>query len=113
MHNGTIAQGDAFLSAFVPLITASPAFTAGGVLFITFDEGSSSEGQLGDAGGHVATLLISASIPRGFQYTAYADHSSVLRTTEDLLGLPCLGLACQRDADHLVASSRDSPAPAS
>jgi phosphatidylinositol-3-phosphatase len=96
MHNGTIAQGDAFLSAFVPLITSSPAFAAGGVLFITFDEGSTKEGLLGDAGGHVATLLIAASIPQGYRYTAYADHSSVLRTTEDLLGLPCLGLACQR-----------------
>lgn len=96
MHNGTIAQGDAFLSAFVPLITSSPAFAAGGVLFITFDEGSTKEGLLGDAGGHVATLLIAASIPAGYRYTAYADHSSVLRTTENLLGLPCLGLACQR-----------------
>ncbi|HLY13815.1 MAG TPA: alkaline phosphatase family protein [Candidatus Limnocylindrales bacterium] len=97
MHNGTIAQGDAFLSAFVPLIIASPAFTAGGVLFITFDEGSTKEGLMGDAGGHVATLVIATTVPAGDQFTAYADHSSVLRTTEDLLGLPCLGLACQRD----------------
>jgi phosphatidylinositol-3-phosphatase len=96
MHDGTIAQGDAFLSAFVPLITSSPAFAAGGVLLITFDEGSTNEGLLGDHGGHVATLLISASIPSGYRSTAYADHSSVLRTTEDLLGLPCLGLACER-----------------
>jgi phosphatidylinositol-3-phosphatase len=96
MHNGTIADGDAFLSAFVPLITASPAYAAGGVLFITFDEGSTNEGSLGDAGGHIATLFIAASVPAGDQYSAYADHSSVLRTTEDLLGLPCLGLACQR-----------------
>lgn len=96
MHDGTIAQGDAFLSAFVPLITASPAFAAGGVLFITFDEGSTKDGFLGDNGGHIATLLVAASIPPGYQYLPYADHSSVLRTTEDLLGLPCLGLACQR-----------------
>jgi acid phosphatase len=96
MHNGTIGQGDAFLSAFVPQITGSPEFAAGGVLFITFDEGSTREGQMGDDGGHVATLLMAASIPAGYQYTPYADHSSVLRTTEDLLGLPCLGLACQR-----------------
>jgi hypothetical protein len=96
MHNGTIADGDTFLSEFVPLITASPAFADGGVLFITFDEGSTNAGQLGDAGGHVATLFIANTVPSGSRYTAYADHSSVLRTTEDLLGLPCLGLACQR-----------------
>ncbi|MGH2464346.1 MAG: alkaline phosphatase family protein [Candidatus Limnocylindrales bacterium] len=96
MHNGTIGQGDAFLAAFVPQITGSPEFAAGGVLFITFDEGSTKEGQLGDDGGHVATLLIAASIPAGYDYAPYADHSSVLRTTESLLGLPCLGLACQR-----------------
>ena len=96
MHNGTIAQGDAFLSAFVPLITGSLAFAGGGVLFITFDEGSTKDGFLGDNGGHVATLLIAPSVPHGYRYTPYADHSSVLRTTEDLLGLPCLGLACRR-----------------
>ena len=96
MHDGSVAQGDAFLRAFVPGIIASPAFRAGGVLFITFDEGSSSAGSSGDSGGHVATLVIAADAAGGLRDNAYADHWSLLRTTEDLLGLPCLANACQR-----------------
>lgn len=96
MHDGTIAEGDAFLRALVPHILASAAFRAGGVLFITFDEGSSSRGSLGDHGGHVVTLIVSTSVPRGRRYRAYADHFSLLRTTERILGLPCLAGACRR-----------------
>lgn len=96
MHDGTIAQGDAFLRALVPDILASAAFRAGGVLFITFDEGSSNRGSLGDHGGHVVTLIVSTSVPKGHRYRAYADHFSLLRTTERILGLPCLAGACRR-----------------
>jgi hypothetical protein len=96
MHDGTVTQGDAFLRAFVPGIIASPQFRAGGVLFITFDEGSSSGGSQGDSGGHVATLVVAANITPGLRDRDYADHWSLLRTTEDLLGLPCLANACKR-----------------
>jgi acid phosphatase len=97
MHDGTIAQGDAFLRAFVPGIIASPGFRTGGVLFITFDEGSSNAGSLGDAGGHVATFIVAADLTAGFRDRAYLDHWSLLRTTENLLGLPCLANACHRN----------------
>ena len=98
MHNGTIAQGDAFLATLVPQIIASPAFSAGGILFITFDEGTTKDGQLGDFGGHVVTLLIARAVPAGYRTAAYADHWSLLHTTENLLGLPCLGTACEHPA---------------
>jgi phosphatidylinositol-3-phosphatase len=96
MHDGTIGQGDAFLRALVPRILASAAFRTGGALFVTFDEGSTSAGSHGDRGGHVATLIVTPNLQRGFRYTAYADHWSLLRTTETILGLPCLGEACHR-----------------
>jgi acid phosphatase len=96
MHDGTVAQGDAFLKAFVPLITRSAAFRAGGLLFITFDEGSSSLGSSGDHGGRVATFIIRYGMRPGFRATGYADHYSLLRTTERLLGLPCLAGVCDR-----------------
>jgi phosphatidylinositol-3-phosphatase len=95
MHDGSPAQGDAFLRAFVPLITGSPAF-ATGVLFITFDEGSSGAGSHGDGGGHVATLVLAPGVAPGSWSAAYADHYSLLRTTQDLLGLPCLATSCSR-----------------
>ncbi|HEX5466476.1 MAG TPA: alkaline phosphatase family protein [Candidatus Limnocylindrales bacterium] len=89
MHDGTVAEGDAFLRAFVPRITGSAAFAGGGVLLITFDEGAGTDN-------HVATVMVRAGMPHGFRATAPADHYSLLRTTEDLLGLPCLGAACSR-----------------
>ena len=96
MHDGSIRQGDDFLRAFVPQITGSTAFRAGGVLFITFDEGTSNRGSAGDRGGHVATLIIAVAVTRGYRYRTYADHWSLLRTTERILGLPCLANACRR-----------------
>jgi hypothetical protein len=96
MHDGSIGQGDAFLRAFVPSIIDSAAFRAGGALFITFDEGSSNAGSFGDRGGHVATLIISPGIAHGYRSGAYADHWSLLRTTETILGLPCLAKSCGR-----------------
>ncbi len=95
MHDGSVAQGDAFLREFVPLITDSPVF-ASGVLFITFDEGTTSAGSHGDAGGHIATLIVAPGMGPGMSITTYADHYSLLRTTQDLLGLPCLAHSCER-----------------
>jgi phosphatidylinositol-3-phosphatase len=95
MHDGTIPQGDAFLRAFVPEVIGSAAFHAGGVLFITFDEGGSNAGSRGDAGGHVATVILAADLPPGYRDRAYLDHWALLRTTEELLGLPCLVNSCQ------------------
>ena len=74
MHDGTIAQGDAFLRAFVPRITRSAAF-ANSLLVITWDEGST---RLG-GGGRVATIVTS---PR-----AFAGHrSAIARLTLGLAG---------------------------
>ncbi len=95
MHDGSVAQGDAFLRSFVPTIIAGPAFEGGGVLFITFDEGSSNAGLHGDAGGHVATLIIASDVPPGYRDRAYLDHWALLHTTQELLGLPCLASTCQ------------------
>ncbi len=91
MHSGTTAQGDAFLQAFVPLITSSPAF-AHSLLLITWDEGSGSRG----GGGHVATIVISPLLKsQGVQSAVPHDHYSLLRTIEAGLGLPCLRRACR------------------
>ncbi len=96
MHDGSISQGDAFMRAFVPQIVSSEAFAAGGVLFITFDEGGSNAGSLGDHGGRVATLIVAADVVQGERDGTYLDHFSLLRSTENDLGLPCLAAACQR-----------------
>jgi hypothetical protein len=89
MHNGTIAQGDAFLRAFVPRITGSSAF-ATSLLVITWDEGTTNLG----GGGHVATIVISRAVKTGFRSSISHTHYSVLRTVEDAWALGCLNHTC-------------------
>jgi phosphatidylinositol-3-phosphatase len=91
MHSGTTAQGDAFLQAFVPLITNSAAF-AHSLLVITWDEGWTHRG----GGGHVATIVVSPMLKSsGIQSSVPHNHYSLLRTIEAGLGLPCLRKACR------------------
>lgn len=92
MHDCSVAEGDAWLKGFLPRVLDSPAFTDGGVVFITFDE----------AKGHtepnrVSTIVLSADGPRGATSNHAYDHYSLLRTIQDLLGLPCLANSCQAE----------------
>ncbi len=94
MHDCSIGTGDAWLANVVPGILASSAFTNGGVLFITWDEGSSSAGCCGNAfGGQVATLVIAPNTVAGLRSTTNETHYSLLRTIEDSWGLSPLGQA--------------------
>jgi hypothetical protein len=88
MHDGTIADGDNFLKAFLPQITSSSAF-ANSVVFITFDEGTESV----NGGGHIATLAITPNMTPGYKATAAYTHYSMLHTIEQAWGLPYLGSA--------------------
>jgi phospholipase C len=99
MHDGSIAQGDTWLQANLPAILESPAYRGGSVVvFITWDEGeggSSNEcaTNVTDVGCHVATLVLSPSTARESRASALFNHYSLLRTTEQLLGVPALGEA--------------------
>jgi phosphatidylinositol-3-phosphatase len=93
-HDCPVATGDAWLGNVVPRITGSAAFRNGGVLFITWDEGSSNASCCGDAwGGHVATLVISPRSIPGVRSSIAENHYSLLRTIEDGFGLSHLGSA--------------------
>jgi acid phosphatase len=89
MHDGSVAQGDAFLRAFVPRITGRASF-ANSLLVITWDEGSTSLG----GGGRVATLVISPREKGRFQSATAHNHYSLVRTIENAWGLGCLNLTC-------------------
>ena len=94
MHDCSVAAGDTWLSQVVPLILRSAAFTHGGLLFITFDEGETNAGCCNDAfGGQVTTLVISPLVKRGYRSTIAETHYSLLRTIEEIWGLPLLGEA--------------------
>jgi hypothetical protein len=83
MHDGTVAEGDQWLSAFMPKVFATPQYQAADtVVFITWDEGS------GD--NHIPTIVISPTTGGISSGTAFT-HYSMLRTTEEILGLPLIG----------------------
>ena len=94
MHDCSIATGDRFLSSIVPPLLRS--LGPRGVLFITWDEGTSDAGCCRLAsGGHVATIVAGPTAKRRARLTTPTDDYSLLATVEDLLGLPQLrGAAC-------------------
>jgi len=110
---GGLVSSDQFLSQWVPRILSSPAFAAGGMLVITFDEaelggakGDSSAccntpadpnaaqpGLSGPGGGRVGALVVSAATkPGSTDATAY-NHYGLLCSIEDVFGLTHLGFA--------------------
>lgn len=98
MHNGTIAQGDDWLSTWIPAIIASPAYQAGDTaVFVTWDEDDNS------ARNEVPLLVISPSTDVGTTVADAFDHYSLLQTTEQLLGLPLLGHAGDASTASLAA----------
>lgn len=106
-----LSQIDGFLKRYVPPIVDSPVFRKDGLLVITWDEAvenlsccgeqpgpatsdpGNQAGIPGSGGGDSGAVLISPFIkPGGFNTTAY-DHYSLLRSVEDIFGLPHLGYA--------------------
>lgn len=83
MHDCSVATGDSWLQSWVPKITASPSYQAGNTaLFITWDEDD------GTSGNHVATIVVSPYTTPGTQSATAFTHYSLLRTTEEMLGIP-------------------------
>jgi phospholipase C len=99
MHDGTVAQGDAWLKAHLPTILNSSEYRSGNTaVFITWDEGEGGKTDIcsyntTDVGCHVATIVISPTTKPGTRSRTLFNHYSLLRTTEQLLGLPLLGEA--------------------
>jgi hypothetical protein len=108
-HDCSLQQSDAWVGGFVTRVTGSSWFAGGGVLIVTYDEGTSSEGCCqGAAGGHIATWVVSRGTPAGARLATPVDHAGVLRTIEELYGLPLLGDArcsCSGDLLGLIAQA--------
>ena len=93
-HDCGVDKGDLWLETWVPQILASPAWQQNGVLFIVYDEGTTSAGCCTlAAGGHIATLVISPLGKPAFRSNVADDHYSLLRTIETAWGLPPLAEA--------------------
>ncbi|MEZ0112276.1 hypothetical protein ABH920_006295 [Catenulispora sp. EB89] len=85
MHDGTIAQGDTFLHSNLDAY-AQWAKTHNSLLIVTWDEDDSSQSN------QIPTIFYGAGVKTG-QYSETINHYSVLRTIEDMYGLPYAGNA--------------------
>ena len=100
MHDGTVADGNNWLSRNLPIILNSAEYRNGStVVFITWDEGEGGGYASGercatsttDVSCRVATLVISPSTRTGARSGTLFNHYSLLGTAEKLLGLAKLG----------------------
>ncbi len=85
-QSNRVLFGDTWLSTEVPKILASQAYLNNGALFITWDEGASGDGPIG------MIVLSPKAKGGGYANTIPYDHSSTLRTVEEIFGVsPLLG----------------------
>jgi hypothetical protein len=110
------ADIDGFLQRWVPAITSSAGFKAGGLLVITFDESDGPQsdssacchelpgpdtllpGITGPGGGRVGAVLLSPDIKAGTVSSVPYNHYSLLAAIETFFGLPRLGYAATTSA---------------
>ena len=113
---GGLVSADAFLRQWVPLILDSAAFKQDGLLIVTFDESNGPQtdasaccgetpgpnaqfpGLSGRGGGRIGAVLLSPFIKPGTISTKPYNHYSLLRSVEDIFGLPYLGYAAKTPA---------------
>ncbi len=96
---GVVRRGDSWLSKWIPRITATRVYRNDDtVIFLVWDEGEG--GRAGEKcytnatqSCHVPAIVIAPSVRPGTVVSAHLDHYSVLKTAENLLGLPKLGQA--------------------
>jgi hypothetical protein len=80
------AQGDHWLSVEIPKIMASQAYSNNGAIFITWDEAATGDGPIG--------MIVLSPLAKGHGYNNNIryDHSSTVRTMQNIFGLrPYLG----------------------
>ena len=131
-RTGGLAAIDQFLRRWVPLIEASPAFGADGLLIVTFDEsdGAGAEGSSaccaekalpgarfqpglsGPGGGRIGAIVLSKFVRPGTVSTVPYNHYSLLRTVEAIFGLRYLGYAAERDLHIFGADVFSASRPA-
>src|SRR5947207_468497 len=81
-QSNRILFGDTWLSTEVPKILASQAYLNNGALFITWDEGASGDGPIG------MIVLSPKAKGGGYSNTIAYDHSSTLRTMQEIFNVP-------------------------
>jgi phosphatidylinositol-3-phosphatase len=88
MHDCSVETGDTWARQHLGPYVAW-ATTHDSLLIVTFDE------DVGTAANHIATVVVGAGVRPGSTFGGRVDHYSLLRTLEDMYGLPPLGHAAQ------------------
>ena len=79
--------GDPFLRRWISKITSSKTYLAGRTaIFITWDEGDDFSSTLPNIN-NIPTIVVAPSVPKGAKIATRYDHYSMLRTTEEMLGI--------------------------
>ena len=103
-----VKGGDTWLSNWIPAITSGPDYTSGNLMIdVTWDEGrggSSGENCVTSAAVDcvVPDIVISPYTPHVLSGIDYS-HYSLLKTTEELLGVPLLGHAADPGTNDMCA----------
>jgi phosphatidylinositol-3-phosphatase len=124
---GGLVSADRFLAHWVLLITHSPAFHDDGMLIVIFDEAltidasaccneptgpnTSRPGVNGPGGGRTGAVVLSPFIKPGTVTDVPYNHYSMLRSIEDVFGLPYLGYAGMRGLAGFGADIYTNGAP--
>jgi|SRR5579871_2447844 len=88
-HDTNLMTADTWCSQNVPAILNSATFKAGGILFVTWDEGNNNSDQ-------VPMIIVSPRIVKaGYQSATKFNHASYVATVEDIFNLPRLADAQQ------------------
>jgi acid phosphatase len=90
MHDGSIERGDAWLKKNMEQYVQW-AMQHNSLLIVTWDEDN------GSSNNRVATIFVGAMVKPG-QYKQRIDHYNLLRTIEDMYGLPYLGESADANA---------------
>jgi hypothetical protein len=79
-HSCPVGHGDQWLAQFLTIVFASPTYRLGHMaVFVVWDEGNLNN--------VVPAIVAAPSVPSGTRSAAYFNHYSLLRTTEQLLGV--------------------------
>jgi hypothetical protein len=109
---GGLHSADDFLKEWIPKITGSPAYADGGLVIVTFDEAEDDASDCcnepmgpntpnnggptaGNGGGRIGAVLLSPYIKPGSVNDTPYNHYSLLRSMEDIFGVPHLAYAAQ------------------
>jgi phosphatidylinositol-3-phosphatase len=98
-HDTPVAYGDAWLAKFLPRLFATPEYQSGTTaVFLTWDEDD------GSAVNRIPTFVFAPSVLPGTAVGTRFDHYAMLRTTEEMLGLPAPYLGRAASSPSMAAA---------